>query len=292
MLSQNSLQADPANNLRFARGVDNYNESELRTDSRYVNHITDEKAMARFMIRQDDQWLASAGRDVRGWPVQDQSGRILGVVEDVFFDAKAGRVDSVVTASGRVIPSTEYHIGEHVIVVNETVGAALPSARHADQESPPPESDPDSFDAKFHAHFDATYGPQGQQDFQEYLPAYRFGRMQALEPLFYGRPFERAEEDLRALFELHFPDDSYDAKQKAIRFGYELGARIWSELDDSILKLEQEGLLPYELDRSQIRLATEEPAVDQARDKSSGMSIPGAQTDQAKAPDEDGSTRE
>lgn len=268
-------------------------EMEPNKIQQRVNQAISREAMARYMIRQDDPWEASAGEDVRGWPIQDRNGRILGVVEDVFIDATAGRVESVVTASGREIPADGFRVHEHVIVTNEPVSTAAPRAarpgQHARRTRRHVEPGPDSFDGRYHAHFEETFGRRDGQVFSDFLPAYQFGRMQALQPLFYGRPFGRAEEDLQALFELHYPDWTYESTREAIRFGYELGARVRPEFDIRMLEDGTVGPPPAELDRHQISPATEEPGMGEVRDTSSAMTIPGTQSHTA--PDRGEDTR-
>ncbi|HET6569207.1 MAG TPA: PRC-barrel domain-containing protein [Rhodothermales bacterium] len=228
--------------------------------------------MARIMLRKDDPWLSATRPDIRGWLVKDRDGNSLGRVEDVYVDDKSGRVDSVVVASGRVIPPDHFDVHEDYLTTDVSVQDDLPRTEHTEPIRPTAGSPPPgSFAARYRTHFDLVYGGKGAATFEDFFLAYHFGRVQALDARLFGDSFLQAEQDLRALYELRFPGRSFEDAREAVRYGFNLGAALRAS-EPMALPQEGDASAEYALDREQHRPSDEEPSTEQAARTSASMS--------------------
>ncbi|OYO31549.1 hypothetical protein [Janthinobacterium sp. PC23-8] len=71
----------------------------------------------------------------------------------------------------------------------------------------------------YRSHWDATYLSTGAR-FEDYDPAYRYGRSMAGSDTYRGRPWEEVEHDLRSNWEHTYPQSAWDNFKDAVRHGW------------------------------------------------------------------------
>lgn len=230
--------------------------------------------MARSMLRKDDPWISTTEPDVRGWSVKDHDGRPLGRVEDVYVNSESGSVDSIVVASGRVVPAHALQIHRDYLSADIPMADDSPYVEHTEPiQAKTGTPAPGSFEARFLSHFDSAYGDH-TSGFADYLPAYQFGRRKAVGARLFGVSFSQAEQHLRALYELRFPSKSYDDSREAVRFGFDMGSDLRAT---NPLEFLEKGDVPpeYLLDRALYRPSDEESSPRQAMKTGTSMSTSG-----------------
>jgi len=71
----------------------------------------------------------------------------------------------------------------------------------------------------YRSHWDATYLSTGAR-FEDYDPAYRYGRSMAGSDTYRGRPWDEVEPDLRSNWEHTYPQSAWDNFKDAVRHGW------------------------------------------------------------------------
>ncbi|GIV96000.1 MAG: hypothetical protein KatS3mg057_0657 [Herpetosiphonaceae bacterium] len=72
--------------------------------------------MAREKLRQLENWqLENPGQDIRGWPVLDESGNRLGMVDDLIVDTDRQLVVAAVLQDGTEISTDTIRMGDQVV---------------------------------------------------------------------------------------------------------------------------------------------------------------------------------
>ena len=221
-------------------------------------------------IRKDDAWTLPMP-DVRGWQVQDAAGRPMGRVEDVLADPDATRLIALVLTSGREIPANAFETGDHVVQLNDEVPAEGATPRSGAASTT--REAPMGFERDFRDHFARNYAAGRYED---YAPAYAFGRQQAQEARFAGSTYGRAEEALRSLYEQHY-GGSFDAVGGAVRYGFEAAQKAGAT-DTS------EKATLYSRDDVQFRHGEDEMDAPQARETAKGMQVNPPHDEKSAAP--------
>lgn len=172
--------------------------------------------MAHRILRPDDPWRYTSGDrpDIRGWRVEDASGRPLGHVGSVVVDTEEDTIESIYLGPNTRFDAGAIRLGEGVVHLN--VDVELP------EPAPPAAADFDDFGDDFRRHFEATYAGS-DRDFADYEHAYWFGRSMAHQGDLAGLPYERAHDDLHAIYELRHRGRRFEDVQEAVRHGYERG---------------------------------------------------------------------
>ncbi len=77
--------------------------------------------MPRVPLSQLEDWeLVNDDQDIRGWPVQDQSGHRLGTVRELIVDTDTELVEQVVLDNGTEYPNDEIELGSGVVYLRRT----------------------------------------------------------------------------------------------------------------------------------------------------------------------------
>lgn len=170
------------------------------------------------LLRKDDPWNSSLNLpDIRDWRVVDSEGRQVGFVESVVADSRNGAVEAIMTSANDRFTADEFDVDEHQIRLRRAVRVREePHGR-----SPSPGAAFTTFRDAYRNHFRDTFSDD-ERRFDEFADAYAFGRKMALDAHFSGRSYERAREDVRALWTMKHPARSFKSVEPAVRFAYEL----------------------------------------------------------------------
>jgi stress response protein YsnF len=72
--------------------------------------------MTRAPLSQLDDWqLENSDQDIRGWPVQDQAGNMIGTVTEMIVNTDVQYVDAIILDNGAEIPTSDIEIGNGVV---------------------------------------------------------------------------------------------------------------------------------------------------------------------------------
>src|SRR5688572_7097424 len=55
--------------------------------------------------------------DIRGWPLRDADGRMLGTVSELVADTDSKCISQIILANGRRIPAHDVWLGDHVVTL-------------------------------------------------------------------------------------------------------------------------------------------------------------------------------
>ncbi len=102
--------------------------------------------------------LDHSEEDVRGWPLRDGAGNLLGTVDELIVDTETQYVSQVVLSDGRKFPAHDVLLGEGIVTLGgpdtrstETTtrsAAAQPGEAHAPSPEPPPPPEPRASEAQ------------------------------------------------------------------------------------------------------------------------------------------------
>ncbi len=94
--------------------------------------------MGRISINENDDWQVEHDRqDIRGWTVQDSSGKTIGRVRDLIADTDSGVVETIVLDNGEEFPANTVDVGYDDEIVHL---ASAHAARHAQDRGSMPEA--------------------------------------------------------------------------------------------------------------------------------------------------------
>ena len=96
--------------------------------------------------------------------------------------------------------------------------AGANARRYPGADNLPGTSDDD--EQYYRSHWSATYVATGAR-FEDYDPAYRYGRSMANSDSYRGRPWDEVEADLRSKWEHTYPQSAWDNFKAAVRHGWE-----------------------------------------------------------------------
>lgn len=171
--------------------------------------------MARFTLSHQDDWeLTHEWQDLRGWPVKDASGALLGTVAAMIADTESEIVEALVLDDGRKISAREVTLDDGVVFVPTLVPLVV---------------EYEDYRGNFLEHCRTTYGVD-ESGFETYEPAYRFGYDSAAHDDFRDRDFGEAETTLRPYYEREYGEGSYDTARDAIEYGYNSARTEYSTL--------------------------------------------------------------
>ncbi len=74
--------------------------------------------------------------------------------------------------------------------------------------------------ARFRRHFDANFASSGSR-YEDYEPAYQYGRSMSDDPRYSARDWDVSEPDLRRNWESRYPGSAWDRFKAAVRHGWE-----------------------------------------------------------------------
>lgn len=167
------------------------------------------------LLRKDDAWLENLPiPDIRNWRVVDQNGQELGFVETIVVDRQENAFEAVLIGANDRFSADELDIQDGVVQIERVL-------RPAEKKSEEPDASRPAFETSYSRHFEETYVGR-EWTYENLLPAYRFGREAASDADFSGRSFERAEEDLRALYVSRGFRPSFQVARNAVQHGYSL----------------------------------------------------------------------
>jgi uncharacterized protein (TIGR02271 family) len=89
--------------------------------------------MQRILSKLPKWELDHREEDIRGWPLRDTSGRMIGTVSDLVADTETKCVTEVVLANGKRISAHDLWLGDHVVTLGDVAkeGAAEAKVREA-----------------------------------------------------------------------------------------------------------------------------------------------------------------
>jgi hypothetical protein len=73
---------------------------------------------------------------------------------------------------------------------------------------------------RFRRHFDANFASGGSR-FEDYEPAYQYGRSMSDDPRYSVRDWDASEPDLRRNWEARYPGSAWERFKAAVRHGWE-----------------------------------------------------------------------
>ena len=170
------------------------------------------------LLRNDDPWNRRLELpDIRDWRVVDSEGRPIGFVESVVADSKSGTIEAIMTSANDRFTADEFDVDEHLVRLRTSVETREAARRRTKS----PDAAFATFRDAYRDHFQDVFS-DSERTFDESLDAYTFGRKLALDANFSGRPYERAREDVRALWTMRHPARPFRSVEPAVRFAYEL----------------------------------------------------------------------
>ena len=165
------------------------------------------------LLRKDDAWLDELPiPDIRNWRVLDQDGNEVGFVQTIVVDRQNNAFEAVLTGANDRFGAKDIEIDEGFVRVTHALRRRTDDVRGRDE----PGRD---FEESFRRHFEANYAGE---EWDNFLPAYRFGREMASDADFAGRSFRRAEEDLRARYVSKRARSPFESVRAAVQYGYGL----------------------------------------------------------------------
>lgn len=171
------------------------------------------------LLRKDDAWLEKLPiPDIRNWRVLDQNGDEVGFVETLVVDRQNNAFEALLVGANDRFSADEVDVEAGVVRITRPLhrtseGVGDPNGYHPD------------FETSYRRHFERTYDGD-RWAFEDLLPAYRFGREIASDADFAGRPFQSAEDDLKAYYLIERRRPAYKIARDAIRCAYTLVQRI------------------------------------------------------------------
>ncbi len=174
-----------------------------------------------------DWHLVHDDQDIRGWELQDRTGRRLGTIRHLIVDTDAELVSAVVLDNGAEYAAEQIEIGKNVVYLR-TEAVATPEVdevvkvydnTYAWQRSEaigPYENYQDAY----RTHYTSTYGAQGGT-FEDYEPAYRTGYGYGAARRYEGKNFSDVEAEMRKTYEEKHGEGSYDKHRDALRHGFD-----------------------------------------------------------------------
>lgn len=174
------------------------------------------------LLRKDDPWNRKLDLpDIRNWRVVDVDNRPVGFVESVIVDPQQNRFEAIFVGANERFAADEIDVGEQVIRVKASVERPSHDGARAQRSF-------HRYGEAFRDHFERIF-TEREIEFDVVEEAYAFGRRMALDAHFAGRSYDRAREDLVALWITRRSPIPYERVEPAIRFAYELireGARF------------------------------------------------------------------
>ena len=85
----------------------------------------------------NDYELTNKSQDVRGWPVKDASGAVLGKVQEMLVDTQAEHVETLVLDNGQQVPARDVTLADHTVLIGgaqRTAVADKTAARAREEE--------------------------------------------------------------------------------------------------------------------------------------------------------------
>lgn len=189
--------------------------------------------MGRISINKSDDWHVEHDRqDIRGWEVQDASGKKVGRVRDLIANTDSGLVEAIVLDNNEEHPASTIDIGYGDKIVH------LASTHAAEHVKERPESAPQAYgDARirewkhgegkgfartepsFRAHYRETYG-DSDREYGDYHGAYRMGYDYGIDERYKGREWDAVEGDLRKDYERRHGERTWDRGKEAARYAF------------------------------------------------------------------------
>jgi len=85
--------------------------------------------MQRILSKLPRWELDHKDEDIRGWPLRDADGRMIGTVSDLIADTDTHCVTQVILANGKRISAHELWLGDHVVTLTSATREAGPEAK-------------------------------------------------------------------------------------------------------------------------------------------------------------------
>lgn len=168
------------------------------------------------LLRKDDPWHPQASiPDVRNWRVVDANNREVGFVESVIVDFKSGVAEAIWIGPNERFAIDEIEVGDQVVRLRRPLEIGEGRAHEGD-----PVVSTGTFEDAYRDHFERHFGDE--LSYEAVAAAYSFGREMSMDAHFAGRDYDRAREDLRALWVWRYPQRGYEPIEDAVRFAYEL----------------------------------------------------------------------
>lgn len=167
-------------------------------------------------------------QDCRGWPVVDESGRVVGRVDELLIDTERERVHALRLDDGAEVDVERVTLLEGTVVLEdlpptpEATAAEVAPGRRSERWSELPvqrRAVPRSFASfqdELRRHHLAVNAASGLF-YEDMLPAYRHGYDLAGSDRYRGRAWDAAEPEVRAEWEALHPADPWDRVKLAVQ---------------------------------------------------------------------------
>ncbi len=186
--------------------------------------------MSRVTLSNTGSWdLKFDEQDVRGFDALDADGNKVGEVDNMIVNTDEMRVDAIVLEDGTEYPASDISIGDGVVYLTTMVSDGITESvtvyddyGHVVERERVEDPDFDAYGDDFRTHYATAFG---DDDYDRYDPAYRYGYEAAHEDTYRDRPYSDVETDLERDFATRYPDSDFNDMRPAVRYGYSYAQR-------------------------------------------------------------------
>ena len=174
------------------------------------------------LSEESEYHVVHPNQDCRGWPLVDETGAVLGRVQELLIDTERDRVNALRLEDGSLVAVERVTLLDGTVVLEDALLPVVAAPRRSARWSELPVQRRGtfrtfaSFDDELRRHHLAVAADSGHS-YEAMLPAYRYGYELAGGERHRGRAWDTALPDVRREWEATYPATPWDQVHVAVQ---------------------------------------------------------------------------